>query len=91
MWPMTKKRSSEIFADENGKFFREKVKFLEFSRKSEKFSKIGGNLKHGEGNASWPQGGWTPLTAKVKNERKIKEKEKKEEEEDDEELEQEQD
>src|SRR6218665_2590410 len=39
---MTKKRSSEILADENRKFCREKVKFpqsLNF------FSKIGGNLK----------------------------------------------
>ena len=35
-------------ADENGKFCREKVKFLKFSRKSKNFSKIGGeNLKQG--------------------------------------------
>src|SRR6218665_3965416 len=51
---------TKILADENGKFFLEKVKFVKFSRKSEIFSKIGGNLKQG-GNASWPQGGWTPL------------------------------
>ena len=33
--------------DENGKFFREKGKFVKFSRKSQNFSKIGGNLKQG--------------------------------------------
>jgi len=51
---MTKKRSSEILADEHQKTF-------EHFRKSQWFfSKIGGNLKQGE-NAWWPQGGWTPL------------------------------
>ena len=60
MWSMTKKRSSEILADENREIFREKVKFRNFSTESENFSKIGGNLKQG-GNASWPQGGWTHL------------------------------
>jgi len=44
---MTKKRSSEILADENGKFCREKVKCLKFSTKSKKFPKIGGNPKQG--------------------------------------------
>jgi len=39
---MTKKRSSEILADENGKLFLEKEKFVKFSRKSKIFSKIGG-------------------------------------------------
>src|SRR6218665_1563832 len=58
---MTKKRSSEILADKNGKFFREKVTFLKFSRKSKIFSKIGGNLKQG-GNASWPQGDGRPCS-----------------------------
>src|SRR6218665_3377410 len=42
-----KKRSSEILADENGKFFREKGKFQKFSRKSKKIRKYGGNLKQG--------------------------------------------
>src|SRR6218665_502431 len=49
---MTKKRSSEILADENQEIFREKVKLLKFFSKSENFSKIAGNLKQG-GNASW--------------------------------------
>ena len=62
---MTKKRrSSEILADENGKFFREKIKCKKFSRKSINFSKIGGNLKQGGENASWPQGGMdAPVSA----------------------------
>ena len=34
LWPMTKKRSAEILAAENGKFFPEKVKFLKFSTES---------------------------------------------------------
>ena len=55
---MTKKKgSSEILVDENGKFFREKGKFVKFSRKSKFFSKIGGKSETGRGNASWPQGG----------------------------------
>jgi len=33
---MTKKKSSEILADENGKFFRENVKFVKFSQESQK-------------------------------------------------------
>ena len=45
---MTKKRSSEILADENLKFFGEKVTFWKFSTESENLSKIGGNLKQGE-------------------------------------------
>ena len=53
---MTKKRSSEISADENQEIFPEKVKFWKFSSESQNFSKIGGNLKQG-GNASWSQGG----------------------------------
>jgi len=57
-----KKRSLEILADENGKFFREKGTFFKFSRKSQKFSKIGEKSETG-GNASWPQRGWTPLNA----------------------------
>ena len=54
---MTKKRSSEILADENGKLFREKVKFLKFSRNSKKISKIGWKSETGGGNASWLQRG----------------------------------
>ena len=38
---MTKKRSSEISADENQEIFREKVKFKNFSSKFENFSKMG--------------------------------------------------
>jgi len=34
-------------ADENGKFFREKAKFVKFSRKSQNFSKIGGKSETG--------------------------------------------
>ena len=48
MWSMTKKKSSEILADENQEIFREKVKLRKFSTESENFSKIGGgNLKQG--------------------------------------------
>ena len=53
---MSKKRSSEILADENGTFFRDKVKFLKFSRKS----KNRGNLEQG-GKCIMASGGWTPL------------------------------
>ena len=59
MWSMTKKRSSEILADENREIFREKIKFKKILQ-SENFSKIGGKSETGE-IASWPQGGWTPL------------------------------
>ena len=52
---MTKKRSSEIFADENLKNFREKVKFGNFPRSEKFFLETGGNLKKGE-NASLPKG-----------------------------------
>src|SRR6218665_2027734 len=45
---MTKKKSSEMLADENREMFREKVQILKFSSESEIFSKIGGNLKQGE-------------------------------------------
>ena len=55
LWSMTKRRSSEILADENRKFW-EKVTFVKFFTHSEKISKTGGNLKQGWGNASWPQG-----------------------------------
>jgi len=41
LWLMTKKKSSEILADENRKIFREKVKFGKFSTESENFSEIG--------------------------------------------------
>jgi len=44
---MTKKRSSEILADESQEIFREKVKLSKFVRKSENFSEMGGNLKQG--------------------------------------------
>jgi len=48
-------------ADESQEIFREKVKLLKFSRKSEHFSEIGGKSETGGKNASWSQGGWTPL------------------------------
>jgi len=60
---MTKKRSSEILADEKGTFFREKVKFLKFSE-SQKIFENRGKSETG-GNASWPQGGWTPLASNI--------------------------
>ena len=41
LWLMTKKRSSEILADEN----QEILKFGKFSTESENFSETGGNLK----------------------------------------------
>src|SRR6218665_3019307 len=44
LWSMTKKRSSEISADENLKQFREKEKLLKFSSESEHFSKIKGEI-----------------------------------------------
>jgi len=46
---MTKKRSSEILADENRRIFWEKVKCLKFkfSIEFENLSKIGANLKLG--------------------------------------------
>ena len=46
-WSTTKKRSSEILADENQKIFREEVKFGKFSTELENFSETGGNLKQG--------------------------------------------
>src|SRR6218665_2504037 len=58
---MTKKRSSEILADESEEIFRQKVKLLQIFRKSENFSEIGGKSETGGENASWSQGGWTPL------------------------------
>ena len=50
---MTKKRSSEISADENQEIFKEKVTFLKYI------------IPLDSGNASWSQGGWTPLYTKV--------------------------
>jgi len=57
---MTKKKSSEILADESEETFREKVKLSKFFRKSENFSEIGGNLKQRGENASWSQGDGRP-------------------------------
>ena len=69
MWSVTLKRSSEILADENGNFFREKGKFVKFSRKSKFFSKIGGrNLKQGGERHHGLKGGWTPLPSDLKKE-----------------------
>jgi len=51
---MTKKKSSEILADESREIFREKVKVWNF------FENRGDIWNRGE-NASWPQRGWTPL------------------------------
>ena len=63
---MTKKRSSEISADENQEIviFSGKGKIVKFSSESEHFSKIGGKSETG-GNASWSQGGWTPLSRRT--------------------------
>ena len=44
---MTKKKSSEISADENQEIFREKVKLRKFSLESENFSKIRGKYETG--------------------------------------------
>ena len=60
---MTKKRSSEILADENRKSFWEKVKSGKFSAESEIFFGNRGNVKQG-GNASLPRGGGRPWQAK---------------------------
>ena len=49
-----------MLADENQEIFREKVKFLKFSSKSENFSEIGGKSETG-GNASWSQGVDAPV------------------------------
>jgi len=57
---MTKRRSSESLADENGEIFREKVKFLKFSRDSEIFLKIGEKSETGK-KCIMASGGWTPL------------------------------
>ena len=46
---MTKKRSSEVLADENQEISQEKVKFLEFFSESENFTKIGGKSETGGG------------------------------------------
>ena len=59
LWSMTKKRSSEILADENREIFREKVKFWKFSRVW-KFLENRGKSET-EGNAGSLKGGWTPL------------------------------
>ena len=47
LWSMTKKRSSEILADESQEIVREKVKLLKIFRKSENFSEIGGKSETG--------------------------------------------
>src|SRR6218665_1045873 len=51
LWWMTKKRSSEILADENRKNFREKVTFGKFSMESENFSEMGRKSETGGENA----------------------------------------
>jgi len=53
------KESSEILADENLKFFWKRSKCKNFPRSQKFFPKWEGNLKQ-RGNASLPQGGWTP-------------------------------
>ena len=59
LWSMTKKSQQKFLRMKIQKFFGKRVKFLKFSRKSENFPKIGGNLKQ-RGNASWPQGDGRP-------------------------------
>jgi len=58
---MTKKRSSENLAGENQKFFLEKVKLGKFPTNMRNFWEKGRKSETG-GNASLPQGGWTPLS-----------------------------
>jgi len=64
LWAMTKKKSSEILADENRKFFREKVKSLEFFTESENVSKTEGKSETGGEMHHGLREGWTPLRAK---------------------------
>ena len=64
LWLITKKRSSEILADENRQISGKKVKFGKVYTESEIFRKQRGNLKQGQ-YASLPQRGWTPLTSMV--------------------------
>jgi len=52
---MTKKGSSDILADENREIFREKVKFVTFSRVLQFFENRG-EISNRGGNASWPHG-----------------------------------
>ena len=59
LWPMTKKKSSGILADENRKKISGKVKFGKLFAESEIFSKIGVKSETG-GNASWSQGDGRP-------------------------------
>src|SRR6218665_2290657 len=59
---MTKK-SLQILAVENRKFFREKVKLEKCFVESEKLSKIGGDLKQREMNHCLR--GWTPLVEMI--------------------------
>ena len=54
-----------ISADENQEIFRGKVKCLKFCSESENFSEIGGKSETGWENASWSQGGWTPLVIRA--------------------------
>jgi len=59
---MTKKRSSEILADENREICWGKGQFGEIFRGVRNlFSEIGGKCETEGGNASLPQRGWTPL------------------------------
>ena len=46
MWSMTKKRSSEILADENRENFRKNVKLENFPRSLRNVSKIGEEIRN---------------------------------------------
>jgi len=57
---MTKKRSSEILADENRKCLGEKVKLGKFSTEAEQFFWNRGEIWN-RGKCIIVSGGWTPL------------------------------
>jgi len=58
---MTKKKLSEILADENRSIFLGKGEIGEIFHRVRKILSGIGESETGGGNASLPQGGWTPL------------------------------
>ena len=58
---MTKKRSSETFADENRRLFGKRYKWQNFSTEPDKFFGNKGGSETGGGNASLPQKRWTSI------------------------------
>jgi len=61
LWSLTKKRLSDILADENREIFREKIKFVKFSRVWKFFENRG--KPETEEKCIMASGGWTPLEA----------------------------